>query len=99
MASPLEMYSKFGLTKLDLLSQMVKISQKMASGQLISSPVESKSLCSILWASTCLVLFLQEPMDSLYTLLYQFYAFYCFISHQNICIILYMILCELNTRT
>ena len=54
MASPLEMYSKFGLTKLDLLGQMVKIGQKMASGRLISNPVENKSLCTILWASTCL---------------------------------------------
>ena len=72
MASPLEMYSKFGLAKLDLLGQMVKIGQKMASGRLILSPVENKSLCNILWASTYLVLFLQEPVDSLYTLLYQF---------------------------
>ena len=98
MASPLEMYSKFGLTKLDLFGQMVKIGQKMANGRLISSPVENKSLCSILWASTCLVLFLLEPMDSLYTLL-PVLMYSCILLFYFPPKYLYMISCELNTRT
>ena len=41
MASPLEMYSKFVLSKLDLLSQMVNIGQKMANSRLLFQAVRS----------------------------------------------------------
>ena len=50
MASPLEMYSKFGLanSKLDLLTQMMKIGQKMANGRLLFQALAGMKLSLLL---------------------------------------------------
>ena len=43
MASPLEMYSKYGLEKIDLLGQMGKIGWKMAKDQMLFQALEQGS--------------------------------------------------------